>query len=66
MDAKDQLQRIPISWVNIVMQVLYHTTRKNDKIAAALSDEWEYKKGMCTAGNCMIFIRKGTETLFDM
>lgn len=64
--AKDQLQRVPISWVNIVMQVLYHTTRKNDKIAAALSDEWEYKKGMCTAGHCMIFVRKGTETLFDM
>lgn len=64
--AKDTLTRIPISWVNIVMQTLYHTTRKNDKIAAALSDEWIYKKGMCTAGNCMIFVRKGTETLFDM
>ena len=65
-NAKDQIIRIPISWVNIVMQTLYHTTRKNDKIAAALSDEFIYKKGMCTAGNCMIFVRKGTETLFDM
>lgn len=63
--AKDQLQRIPISWVNIVMQTLYHTTRKNDKIAAALSDEWKYTKGICTTGNCMVFIRKGSETLFD-
>lgn len=59
------INRIPISWINIVMQTLYHTTRKNDKIAAALSDEWEYKKGICTAGNCMIFVRKGSETLFD-
>lgn len=63
--AKDKLTRIPISWVNIVMQTLYHTTRKNDKIAAALSDEWKYTKGICTAGNCMIFVRKGTETIFD-
>lgn len=60
------IERIPISWINIVMQTLYHTSRKNDKIAAALSDEWDYKKGVCSAGNCMIFIRKGTETLFDM
>lgn len=60
------IERIPISWVNIVMQTLYHTSRKNDKIAAALSDEWDYKKGVCSAGNCMIFIRKGTETLFDI
>ena len=59
------ISRIPISWVNIVMQTLYHTTRKNDKIAAALSDEWEYKKGICTAGNCMIFVRKGKNSLFD-
>ena len=47
------------------MQTLYHTTRKNDKIAAALSDEWNYKKGTCTAGFCMIFVRKGSEMLFD-
>ena len=65
-NAKDTLARIPISWVNIVMQTLYRITRKNDKIAAALSDEFIYKKGMCTAGNCMIFVRKGNETLFDM
>ena len=64
--AKDRLSRIPISWVNIVMQTLYHTTRKNDKIAAALSDEWDYKKGMCTAGNCMIFVRKDDKSLFDI
>lgn len=63
--AKDSLKRIPISWVNIVMQTLYHTTRKNDKIAAALSDEWDYRKGTCTAGKCMIFIRKNENTFFD-
>ena len=65
LNAKDTLKRIPISWVNIVMQTLYHTTRKNDKIAAALSDEWEYRKGTCTAGNCMIFVRKNSDTFFD-
>ena len=64
-NARDQISRIPISWVNIVMQTLYHTTRKNDKIAAALSDEWDYKKGTCTAGNCMIFVRKNGQNLFD-
>lgn len=59
------ISRIPISWINIVMQTLYHTTRKNDKIAAAMSDEWDYKKGRCTAGNCMLFVRKGENLLFD-
>lgn len=63
--AKDMIERIPVSWVNIVMQTLYHTTRKNDKIAAALFDEWDYKKGFCTAGNCMLFIKKGTKQIFD-
>ncbi len=59
--AIDTLQRIPISWVNVVMQTLYHTSRKNDKIAAAMGDEFIYKKCRTTnAGNCMCLIRKGT------
>ena len=64
-NAKDQIKRIPISWINIVLQTLYHTSRKNDKIAAAMSDEWKYCKGITTAGNCMCFIRFGTEDIFD-
>lgn len=67
--ANDVLNRIPISWVNVVMQTLYHTSRKNDKIAAALSDEFEYRKLNCTGGYCMCLVRKGTlgvqNSLFD-
>lgn len=59
-NASDTINRIPISWVNVVMQTLYHTSRKNDKIAAALSDEFEYKKLNCTSGYCMCLVRKGT------
>lgn len=65
LNASDNIKRIPISWINIVLQTLYHTSRKNDKIAAAMSDEWSYKKAMTTAGNCMCFIRRGTEDIFD-
>lgn len=64
-NASDQIKRIPISWINIVLQTLYHTTRKNDKIAAAMGDEWIYKKAITSGGNCMCFIRKGTEDIFD-
>ena len=39
-DARDTLNIIPISWINVVMQTMYHTSRKNDKIAAAMNDEF--------------------------
>jgi len=58
----DTIQRIPISWVNVVMQTMYHTTRKNDKIAAAMGDEFEYKKARCNSGNCMCLIRKDSQS----
>lgn len=67
-NANDTLQRIPISWVNVVMQTLYHTSRKNDKIAAAMGDEFVYKKTRTTNGNCMCLIRKtaiDNQLIFD-
>lgn len=63
--AKDDIKRIPISWINIVMQTLYHRSRKNDLIAAALADDWYYKKAVTTGGNCMTFIRKDSLNIFD-
>lgn len=61
--ATDTLNRIPISWINVVMQTLYHTSRKNDKIAAAMNDEFIYRKVLCSGGNCVCLIRKGTENI---
>ena len=67
-NANDTLQRIPISWVNVVMQTLYHTSRKNDKIAAAMGDEFVYKKTRTINGNCMCLVRKtaiDNQLIFD-
>ena len=57
-DARDTLNIIPISWINVVMQTMYHTSRKNDKIAAAMNDEFVYRKQRCNSGNCMCLVRK--------
>ena len=57
-DARDTLNIIPISWINVVMQTMYHTSRKNDKIAAAMNDEFIYRKQRCNSGNCMCLVRK--------
>jgi len=64
-NANEEIERIPISWINIIMQTLYHRSRKNDLIAAALADEWHYKKTKTTGGFCMAFVRKGHLDLFD-
>jgi len=58
-NANDTIYYIPISYINVVLQVMYHTSRKNNWIAAALSDDWVFKKKMTkNAGNCMCLIRK--------
>lgn len=61
--VKDDIHYIPISYLNVVLQVLYHTSRKNNWIAAALSDDWVFKKKLTTnSGNCMCLIRKEYDT----
>lgn len=61
--ASGQITYIPISYLNVVLQVYYHTSRKNNWIAAALSDDWVYRKKLTKfAGNCMCLIRKGYDT----
>lgn len=58
-NARDDINYIPISYLNVVLQVFYHTSRKNNWIAAALSDDWVFKKKMTkNAGHCMCLIRK--------
>ena len=59
-NSNSNIAYIPISYLNVVLQVMYHTSRKNNWIAAALSDEWVFKKKLTrNAGNCMCLIRKG-------
>ena len=59
-NANDTVNYIPISYLNVVLQVMYHTSRKNNWIAAALSDDWIFKKKLTkNAGNCMCLVRKG-------
>lgn len=61
--VKDDIHYIPISYLNVVLQVLYHTSRKNNWIAAALSDEWVFKKKLTkNSGSCMCLIRKQYDT----
>lgn len=61
-NANDTINYIPISYINVVLQVMYHTSRKNNWIAAALSDDWIFRKKLTkNAGNCMCLIRKGYE-----
>lgn len=63
LNANDIITYIPISYLNVVLQVYYHTSRKNNWIAAALSDEWIFRKKLTKfAGNCMCLIRKGYDT----
>lgn len=58
-NARNDIKYIPISYLNVVLQVYYHTSRKNNWIAAALSDEWVFRKKVTTnSGNCMCLIRK--------
>lgn len=53
------IKYIPISYLNVVLQVFYHQSRKNNWIAAALSDDWVFKKIRTrNAGQCMCLIRK--------
>ena len=57
--AKDDINCIPISYLNVVLQTFYHTSRKNNWIAAALSDDWVFKKRFTkNSGNCMCLIRR--------
>ena len=59
-NATNSVNIIPISYLNVVLQVLYHTSRKNNWIAAALSDEWKFeKRRTANSGNCMCLVRKG-------
>lgn len=61
--AKSDIKYIPISYLNVVLQTLYHTSRKNNWIAAALSDEWVFKKKVTkNSGHCMCLIRKEYDT----
>lgn len=61
--ANDDITCIPISYLNVVLQIFYHTSRKNNWIAAALSDDWVFKKQLTkNSGNCMCLIRKGYDT----
>ena len=61
--ANDDITCIPISYLNVVLQIFYHTSRKNNWIAAALSDDWVFKKKLTkNSGNCMCLIRKGYDT----
>lgn len=57
------IKYIPISYLNVVLQTLYRTSRKNNWIAAALSDEWVFKKKLTKcSGNCMCLVRKEYDT----
>lgn len=59
----DEIHYIPISYLNVVLQVLYHQSRKNNWIAAALSEDWVYKKKLTkNSGSCMCLIRKQYDT----
>lgn len=61
--ANDDIICIPISYLNVVLQIFYHTSRKNNWIAAALSDDWVFKKKLTkNSGSCMCLIRKGYDT----
>ena len=61
--ANDDITCIPISYLNVVLQIFYHTSRKNNWIAAALSDDWVFKKKLTkNSGNCMCLVRKGYDT----
>lgn len=61
--AKDDINYIPISYINVVLQVFYHQSRKNNWIAAALSEDWVFKKKFTkTYGHCMCLIRKEYDT----
>lgn len=61
--ANDDIICIPISYLNVVLQIFYHTSRKNNWIAAALSDDWVFKKKLTkNSGHCMCLIRKGYDT----
>ena len=63
--ANNYINYIPISYLNVVLQVFYRQSRKNNWIAAALSDEWDFKKKITkNSGNCMCLIRKGHSELF--
>lgn len=63
--ANQDITYIPISYLNVVLQTMYHTSRKNNWIAAALSDEWTFQKKLTkNSGNCMCLIRKGYDSLF--
>lgn len=63
LNANDMITYIPISYLNVVLQVYYHTSRKNNWIAAALADDWVYRKKLTKfAGNCMCLVRKGYDT----
>ena len=62
-NVKDDIHYIPISYLNVVLQVLYHQSRKNNWIAAALSDNWVFKKKLTkNSGSCMCLIRKEYDT----
>ena len=62
-NAQQDINYIPISYLNVVLQTLYHTSRKNNWIAAALSDKWVFKKKITkNAGACMCLIRKEYDT----
>lgn len=66
-NASSDIHYIPISYLNVVLQVLYHTSRKNNWIAAALSDDWVFKKKLTSnAGNCMCLVRKQYDTGLDL
>jgi len=61
--ANKDIYYIPISYLNIVLQSCYHTSRKNNWIAAALSDEWTFKKKLTkNSGHCMCLVRKKYDT----
>ena len=63
--CKGIIKYIPISYLNVVLQVYYHQSRKNNWIAAALSDDWVFKKKITkNSGNCMCLIKKEYDTLF--
>ncbi len=61
--ANGYIKYIPISYLNVVLQVFYRQSRKNNWIAAALSDEWVFKKKLTKcSGSCMCLIRKEYDT----
>lgn len=59
MSGNSYIDYIPISYLNTILQLLYHTSRKNNWIAAALSDDWIFKKkSTLNYGNCMCLVKK--------